>query len=68
MRTEQSFCVPKADLVAQNYDLSINRHKEVVHEEIAHRAPGEILAELRRLEGEIEKGMTELEGMLGGSR
>jgi type I restriction enzyme M protein len=64
-RTAQSFCVPKADLVAQNYDLSINRYKEVVHEEVAHRAPGEILAELRRMEEEIEAGMTELEGMLG---
>src|SRR5437667_3553458 len=38
-RTAQSFCVPKADLVAQGYDLSINRYKEVVHEELAHRAP-----------------------------
>ena len=64
-RTAQSFCVSKADLVAQNYDLSINRYKEVVHEEVAHRAPGEILAELRRLEGEIAEGMTELERMLG---
>ena len=64
-RTAQSFCVPKADLVAQNYDLSINRYKEVVHEEVAHRAPGEILAELRRLEAEIEDEMTELERMLG---
>ena len=34
-RTEQSFLVPKADIAAQGYDLSINRYKEVVHEEIA---------------------------------
>ena len=31
-RTEQSFCVPKANIVANGYDLSINRYKEVVHE------------------------------------
>src|SRR5437870_5763410 len=31
-RTAQSFCVAKADLVAQGYDLSVNRYKEVVHE------------------------------------
>ncbi|PWG74668.1 DNA methyltransferase, partial [Enterococcus hirae] len=30
-RTAQSFCVPKADIAAQGYDLSINRYKEVVH-------------------------------------
>ncbi len=64
-RTAQSFTVPKTDLVAQNYDLSINRYKEVVHEEVAHRAPKEILAELRKLEKEIEEGMKELEGMVG---
>ena len=63
-RTAQSFCVPKADLVAQGYDLSLNRYKEVVHEEAAHRAPTEILAELAKVEAEIQQGMQELEGML----
>src|SRR5438309_2818926 len=48
-RTAQSFCVPKADLVAQGYDLSLNRYKEFVHEEVAHRAPKEILGELAKL-------------------
>ncbi|HRY45083.1 MAG TPA: N-6 DNA methylase, partial [Thermoanaerobaculia bacterium] len=64
-RTAQSFTVAKADIVAQSYDLSINRYKEVVHEEVAHKAPKEILAELRKLEKEIEEGMKELEGMVG---
>src|SRR5207247_9989068 len=27
-RTAQSFCVPKADIAAQSYDLSLNRYKE----------------------------------------
>ena len=63
-RTEQSFCVPKADIVAQGYDLSLNRYKEVVHEAIEHRAPKEILADLAKLEEEIQGGMKELEGML----
>ena len=63
-RTAQSFCVPKADIEANGYDLSINRYKEVVHEAVHHRAPGEILAELRALEGEIARGMDALEGML----
>ena len=63
-RTAQSFCVPKADLVAQDYDLSLNRYKEVVHAEVAHRPPGEILKALGKLEAEIQQGMKELEGML----
>jgi type I restriction enzyme M protein len=63
-RTEQSFCVPKADIAEQGYDLSLNRYKEVVHEAVEHRAPKEILAELAKLEEEIQRGMKELEGML----
>ncbi len=56
--------MPKADIAANGYDLSINRYKEVVHEQVQHRSPQEILAELRRLEGEIASGMKALEGML----
>jgi type I restriction enzyme M protein len=63
-RTAQSFCVSKTDLAAQGYDLSLNRYKEVVHEEIAHRPPGEILKALGQVEAEIQQGMKELEGML----
>jgi type I restriction enzyme M protein len=64
-RTAQSFCVPKADIVAQGYDLSLNRYKEVVHEVVEHRSPKEILAELRGIEEEIQRGMKDLEEMLG---
>jgi type I restriction enzyme M protein len=63
-RTAQSFCVPKADLVAQGYDLSLNRYKDVVHEEVQHRPPRELLADLAKLEAEIQHGLKELEGML----
>lgn len=63
-RTAQSFCVPKADIAAQGYDLSLNRYKEAVHEEAQHRAPQEILAELARLEVEINNGLAELGGIL----
>ena len=63
-RTEQSFCVPKADIASQGYDLSINRYKEVVHEVVEYLAPKEILAKLAVLEKEIQAGMNMLEGML----
>jgi type I restriction enzyme M protein len=56
--------VPKADIVAQGYDLSLNRYKEVVHEEIEHRKPKEILVDLRKLEEEIQQGLRDLEAML----
>lgn len=63
-RTEQSFCVPKADIEAQGYDLSLNRYKEVVHEEVKYDPPKEILKRLAKLEDEIIKGIKDLEGML----
>lgn len=63
-RTEQSFLVPKADIVAQSYDLSLNRYKEIVHDEIEHRAPLEIIADIEALEDEIGKGLAELKAML----
>nr|WP_244665283.1 class I SAM-dependent DNA methyltransferase [Afifella marina] len=63
-RTEQSFCVPKDEIAAADYDLSINRYKEVVHEEAEHRPPKEIIAELKALEKEIAEGLDELEAML----
>ena len=63
-RTDQSFCVPKGDIEGNDYDLSINRYKEVVHAVSEHLLPKEILAKLAVLEAEIQAGMKELEGML----
>jgi type I restriction enzyme M protein len=64
-RTAQSFCVPKAELEQNGFDLSLNRYKEVIHAELNHRPPRDILSDLSRLEAEIQQGIKELEGMLG---
>ena len=64
-RTDQSFTVPKADIAANDYDLSINRYKEIVYEEIDYPAPVVILDELTVLEDEIQKGIDDLKAMLG---
>jgi type I restriction enzyme M protein len=64
VRTDQSFCVPQAEIAGNGFDLSINRYKEVVHDAVEHRPPREILATLATLEAEIQIGMKELEGML----
>jgi type I restriction enzyme M protein len=63
-RTEQSFCVPKADIVAQGYELSLNRYKEVLYEDVEHRPPLEVLADLAKLEEDIQLGLNELEARL----
>jgi len=64
-RTEQSFCIPKAYIADNDYDLSINRYKEIVYDEIEYPAPAEILDELSALEEEIQKGIDNLRTMLG---
>jgi type I restriction enzyme M protein len=64
-RTAQSFCVPKADIAAGGYDLSLNRYREVGHVEVAHEHPAAILADLQRIEAEIAAGMKRLEEMVG---
>ena len=63
-RTEQSFCVPRADIAAADHDLSINRYKEVVYDEIDYLRPTEILDQLAALEAEIHKGIEDLKSML----
>jgi type I restriction enzyme M protein len=63
-RTAQSFCVYKGDIAVQGYDLSLNRYKEVIHEEVEHLPPREILTNLAKLEVEIQQGMKALEEML----
>jgi type I restriction enzyme M protein len=63
-RTEQSFCVPKEEIAAADYDLSINRYREVEHEAADHRPPKEIIAELKKREAEIAKELDELETLL----
>jgi type I restriction enzyme M protein len=63
-RTDQSFCVPKEDIVAQGYDLSLNRFKEVMHDEVEHRPPLDIVAEIEKLESAISSGLAELKAML----
>jgi len=65
-RTAQSFCVPKADIAASGtYDLSLNRYRELAHEAVEREAPADIIRELREIEGEISKGLSRLEEMLG---
>jgi len=63
-RTEQSFMVDKEAIVSNGYDLSINRYKEVVYEEIEYDAPEVIMGRLRALQLAMDKGMSEIEGML----
>ena len=63
-RTDPSFFVPKAEIADNDYDLSINRYKDVQYEPMEYDSPSVILKRLAALEDEIAKGRTDLEGML----
>ena len=63
-RSEQSFLVPKQEIVDNGYDLSINKYKQVEYKPVEYPPTSEILSELNALEQEISKGLKELEGMI----
>ena len=65
-RTEQSFFVPKKEIVDNGYDLSINKYKKTEYKPVEYPSTTELMTELHELEMEITKGLAELEGMLNG--
>nr|WP_025774515.1 class I SAM-dependent DNA methyltransferase [Clostridium botulinum] len=63
-RTEQSFFVPVDEIRENNYDLSINKYKEIEYEEVVYDEPKIILERVKKLEEEISQGIEELEELL----
>ena len=64
-RTDKSFMVPKKDIVDNDYDLSINKYKEVEYVAVEYPPTEEIMANIRELEMQIGTEMDELEKLLG---
>ncbi|HKI60591.1 MAG TPA: class I SAM-dependent DNA methyltransferase [Mariprofundaceae bacterium] len=77
-RTAKYFIVPRADIEAEGYDLSLSRYKEDVFEEVEYEAPGLILdrllkeevgevgdADLAKVKSGIVRELLELRGMIG---
>ena len=50
--------------MGNDFDLSINRYKEVEYEAVKYDRPKVILKRLAKLEDKIAKGREELEGLL----
>lgn len=63
-RTEQSFFVPKEEIVDNDYDLSINKYKKTEYVAVEYPPTSEILAEIRKLEKDIASNLDALEEML----
>ena len=63
-RTEQSFFVPKEEIVNNGYDLSINKYKKVEYTPVEYPPTSEIYAEILELEKQISKEVKELGELL----
>ena len=63
-RTEQSFFVPKQEIVDNGYDLSINKYKQTVYVEEKYPSTSEIMSDILELESKIVAGLTDLEKMV----
>ena len=48
-----------------DWDLSINRYKEIVYKEIEYAAPSEIIKDIETLDQERNQALTALKEMLG---
>lgn len=65
-RTEQSFLVDMKEIIDNDYDLSINKYKEVIYEKVEYPPTNEILADIEKLNKEIDKNLEELKALLKG--
>lgn len=63
-RTEKSFFVSKDEIVENEYDLSINKYKEIIVEKKEYENPKVILKRVIEMEDEIQQKLKELEEIL----
>jgi type I restriction enzyme M protein len=63
-RTARAFVVPVGEIRENEYDLSINRYREMAYEEVEYESPQKIIASLRSIEREIVEDLDQLERML----
>jgi type I restriction enzyme M protein len=63
-RAAKAFSVPVDVIRENNYDLSINRYKDVAQDRVSYDPPAVILARLREMEAEITRHLDDLEAHL----
>jgi len=62
-RKAKHFFVPKAEVVENDYDLSLNTYKEEVYEEIVYDKPDVILGKLEALEDKIHSELIKVKSL-----
>lgn len=66
-RTEQSFLVSGEEIRANDYDLSINKYKEIEYEEVDYENSEIIIGKIKTIETEILEGINKLEELIRGT-
>ena len=64
-RTDQSFLVPKDEIAANDYDLSINKYKKTEYVPVEYPPTSQILDELEALNEQVTRETAELRALLG---
>ena len=64
LRTDKSFLVPFAEIKANDWDLSINRYKEVVYDVVTYAQPSTIIQDIKTLQEENKDKLLILEELL----
>lgn len=63
-KEDKWFWVDKEEILGNDYDLSINKYKEIEYEEVVYEKPAVILSKLEELENTILQDISELKGMV----
>lgn len=63
-RTDKSFMVPVKEIIDNDYDLSINKYKEVEYVPVEYPSTDEIMKQILELDAEATKQLTELHKLL----
>lgn len=63
-RTHKSFMVPFEDIKTNDWDLSLNRYKEIVHNDIEYATPSEIIKEIEALDQKRNHALVALKELL----
>ncbi|WP_145456156.1 N-6 DNA methylase, partial [Staphylococcus epidermidis] len=66
-RTDKSFFVPFEEIKENDWDLSINKYKEIEYEEKDYRAPTSIIEDIKKDENDIINCIKSLEEFLNGN-
>ncbi len=63
-RSDQSFLVPKSDIVDQRYNLSFNRYRHRVMTTMEHETPESIITDIRRIASDIQTDLDSIESLI----